>query len=360
MITRRQYKRKPKRISYGKRKQSAGEKKALANLSIYLDQNIPALASQLLGVFHRQVKEVTDEQLEACVMTGGATLTLAGKWRSDYEAFILEQVVPQLENGMETGAYYAIKNVVHKDVAKESGRNKLLGNVSTAKKWLTEHAHELADHMTHQAINAINAVIMLSSHGKSSMQEVIKVLRKAIGLTPRQAESVWRSYEAAKTAMLESSPNASDALVEAQADKVSDQIAKERRRQRTRDLAETELSFSYHAGAEIAVMTAVAQGIFGETIRVWCTAEDERVCPVCSDMEGTEIGLNDSFKVPGKKLYAMQDGPPAHPRCRCTVEYIEIDSPGLGTALAGYENSEADGDEEWIDTVEPVEDESET
>lgn len=39
----------------------------------------------------------------------------------------------------------------------------------------------------------------------------------------------------------------------------------------------------------------------------WLTAEDERVCPVCSPLDGKQFALKGRFR------------PPIHPQCRCTI-----------------------------------------
>ena len=65
--------------------------------------------------------------------------------------------------------------------------------------------------------------------------------------------------------------------------------------------------------------TAVVEG------KVWHTAADERVCPICAPLDGQVVGLNEDFVHPGGSgLAARYEGrrfkrPPAHPRGRCTV-----------------------------------------
>lgn len=44
---------------------------------------------------------------------------------------------------------------------------------------------------------------------------------------------------------------------------------------------------------------------------VWQTAEDERVCPICSPLAGTHIGIGDKDAIP-----------PAHVHCRCFLKPV--------------------------------------
>jgi hypothetical protein len=48
------------------------------------------------------------------------------------------------------------------------------------------------------------------------------------------------------------------------------------------------------------------------TLDIWYTEEDGRVCPVCAPLHETSRANWSRF---------FPDGPPAHPKCRCWVEY---------------------------------------
>ena len=52
----------------------------------------------------------------------------------------------------------------------------------------------------------------------------------------------------------------------------------------------------------------------GETLVEWVTADDERVCPICEDLD------NKIFEVAS----IMDNMPPAHVNCRCTLEKVSI------------------------------------
>lgn len=72
-------------------------------------------------------------------------------------------------------------------------------------------------------------------------------------------------------------------------------------------IASTEVTRAYARANREAYRAA---GVVGKMR--WNTANDERVCPVCGPLHGTEVDLDAGFSFP--------DGvPPAHPRCRCMV-----------------------------------------
>ena len=51
-------------------------------------------------------------------------------------------------------------------------------------------------------------------------------------------------------------------------------------------------------------------------VEVWETRNDELVCPICGPRHGKKEGTN----------WTKNDGPPAHPRCRCNIRH-EFEKP---------------------------------
>jgi SPP1 gp7 family putative phage head morphogenesis protein len=81
-------------------------------------------------------------------------------------------------------------------------------------------------------------------------------------------------------------------------------------------IAATETMAAANAGQQEAWDQAVEDGLLtGQEQQVWITTPDERLCPICEPLDGVTAGLDDYFDVDGDQI----DGPPAHPRCRCTV-----------------------------------------
>lgn len=73
---------------------------------------------------------------------------------------------------------------------------------------------------------------------------------------------------------------------------------------------------AHNGGRELLYNELVDSGHLPVDVRkVWVTAHDERVCPVCGPMDGVSVSLNGRFHVAGALLVA----PPVHPNCRCTI-----------------------------------------
>ena len=56
----------------------------------------------------------------------------------------------------------------------------------------------------------------------------------------------------------------------------------------------------------------------------WYTAEDDRVCAFCQELDGAEVGIEGKFF---SDDYNTGEIPPRHPDCRCYVrpELISIE-----------------------------------
>ena len=55
--------------------------------------------------------------------------------------------------------------------------------------------------------------------------------------------------------------------------------------------------------------------------KVWVTARQDNVCKFCESVEGVSKEMDEYFDV-GKCGRVLI--PPAHPRCRCVVKYVEV------------------------------------
>ncbi len=81
-------------------------------------------------------------------------------------------------------------------------------------------------------------------------------------------------------------------------------------RERAESLTVTEVTRARVAGERAVINELRNRGV--EVLAYWRTEADAKVCPICRPLDGA-----DQFRWEQD----FPDGPPAHPRCRCTLEY---------------------------------------
>ena len=92
-------------------------------------------------------------------------------------------------------------------------------------------------------------------------------------------------------------------------------------------------------------MNAVAKGYLPpDTRKVWVTAIDERVCPVCAPMDSVAVKLDEPFRIRAHKGVLSHDTqlwvPPAHPSCRCRIVPESFIEHGIITRTARWKRDE--------------------
>lgn len=98
--------------------------------------------------------------------------------------------------------------------------------------------------------------------------------------------------------------------------KKSQAYADKLRRQRSKTIARTELAFANNAGKQAAFDKTVADGLASKenSRKQWKTNRFD-VCKICVPLHGTTVKLDEEFA--GKYKH-----PPAHPNCRCTMNFV--------------------------------------
>lgn len=97
------------------------------------------------------------------------------------------------------------------------------------------------------------------------------------------------------------------------ADEIAELIGDE---DRAENIARTETMKASNAGQQEAWNQAVDEGLLtGEEEQEWITTPDDRLCPICEPLDGQKAPIGGQFKTELGRV----DGPPAHPRCRCTI-----------------------------------------
>ena len=133
----------------------------------------------------------------------------------------------------------------------------------------------------------------------------------AYGLTPRQ----MRGYSSAK----QFGNPVSDVLPRSLKARARTYIQRSFT-QRTRKLAEQEEHNIDEQAKQFAWMWLQDKGRLSEKAqKMWITAKDEKVCPVCGPLHGRKVGINEQFKTKEGDFWS----PGLHPNCRCETRLIE-------------------------------------
>jgi hypothetical protein len=134
-------------------------------------------------------------------------------------------------------------------------------------------------------------------------------LRQTWALTPRYAQAV-ENYRAGLLKQ-DRSPRSVNTLVRRYAERLFDR--------RMRTLGQSEAMTAFNLGREAQWLQAVQEGRMAPgTMKMWVTAQDELVCPVCRPMDGLTAPLGQPFEGEVATLV-----PPAHPNCRCLIIPVE-------------------------------------
>jgi hypothetical protein len=176
-------------------------------------------------------------------------------------------------------------------------------------------AAQLVTQVTDETRQAIRSVVQKAFSEQLTPRDTAKLIRPLIGLTERQALAVINlRYDLIKQGV-------PGERIYAAVEKYAAKLLK----QRAELIARTEIIRASTEGQRELWRQAKAQGLISREMQiVWITTPDDRLCPTCAAMDGQTVGIESgSFAVETRtsrrsRRYAVS-GPPAHPRCRCTV-----------------------------------------
>lgn len=288
------------------------EAEVLRRLRSFLDTNEPGLVRILVNTWHSQGNAITYKELREAILSGDINSDILDDWMQDYSRFVVKYMQPAWEKAILTAASVTEKK--YPDWSFDPMGSGVLD-------WTAAHSAEFVTNVTTTQIEGLQAVVRRAA-GLEDMtaDELSRVIRPMVGLTKQQSEANMKYYET----LLKKGTSPK------RAKDLSIRYAARQHRYRGYNIARTELAFAYNQGSYEGTKQAQAAGYMGETIKFWCTAEDERVCSTCGGLEGKEIAMDEDFdfktKLEGRNA-TIRRVPPAHPGCRCGVGYREISPP---------------------------------
>ena len=182
-----------------------------------------------------------------------------------------------------------------------------------SREWVRAHSQQLVNRFTQSQVGSIRASIeRYTVDSLIPKGELARHLRYTIGLSPQQSRSLSRYRDSLqregikRSTLLNRIRNRSARML----------------RTRASAIVKTETARVWNTSSQILMEymrdNHLQDGYIIE--KVFVTALDEKVCPICRPLDGRVIGIEEKFK---DETYTYRSGfqPPIHTRCRCTVQY---------------------------------------
>lgn len=302
------------------RTQNAEE--VLARLKGYLDGDFKEPVRILCGFWKDQQDAISYQELREAVKTGILNEETYRLWSQDYSVLVTKHLKPVWEKAIRAGS--VSQPVMH---GLSFGFDMQTPGIMN---WIKDRGASFVTASSAEQRDAIQALLAKKMVEGHTVDELAKFIRPCIGLTKPQAEANRRYYETVLKTLKAENPRMRQATAERRAREAAAKYAEKQHRQRALTIARTESAYAYNRGADEGVRQAQAHGLLGKMAKRWSTSGDGCVCDMCASLEGTEIGMDDSFGINGKELFKGQHMlPPAHPNCACAVEYIELEPPAF-------------------------------
>ena len=285
---------------------------ALIKLRSFLNTNEPELAYWLQHIWNNQQRAITYKELREAIMSGTLSPQLIDDWQQDYSKFVVKYLRP---------AYMTAILEATRELRRQYPLFFFNPSADGVTEWLDDRAASFVTNVTQDQIDAINTVVArASSMQDMTVDGLARAIRPMVGLTHGQAVANLNYY----TKMIESG------VPQKKAVENSIKYSARQNRYRGYNIARTELAFAYNKGQHLGILQSQEKGYLGHMKKVWCTADDERVCPICGGLDGKSIEMDEHFPFKTKLKATNPDitlTPPAHPSCRCTTIYEEVEPP---------------------------------
>lgn len=276
---------------------------ALDKLNSFLDSSSPKLSTFLARNWKNQQQAITYKEIRTAIQNGELDMKYLLQWQQDYSKFVLKYYYPLAQKAIETSAQALLGQYGGALLDPSSG---LIDN------FIQNYGGQLIREISVTQFGAINTLVRQAALSDTmSVDQLAKAIRPCIGLTQRQAQATMHYYDNL----------IKQGYTHKEAAKMQATYAERMHRHRAATIAQTELAFAYNQGQYDLIQESIQNGLIQPGVtKKWYTAADERVCDECGKLDMEEVPLTDSFSN-GVML------PPAHPNCRCTVGYENLQTP---------------------------------
>ena len=309
----------PKRV---KKVKTENSREILRRLEGYLES--AAVTGEpveiLCGFWEDQRNVITYQELRQAVIDGAISQETMRLWMQDYSVLVATRLSNLWTDAIMAGS---VGQPILDGLAFEFN-TQTPGILS----WISERGAEFVTDSTQEQKDAIAALLTKKMKDGHTVDELARLIRPCIGLTEGDAKAAARLYDSIVANLKKEHPRMKPESIRKKALDATQKYAERKHRQRALTIAQTESAFAYNRGADEGIWQVQSQHFIGTVKKRWNTSGDDAVCKTCASLEGTEIELDSDFDIKGRLLFAGQHMlPPAHPRCACAVEYIEVSPP---------------------------------
>lgn len=320
----------PKRVKKVKTKNS---QEVLHRLEEYLNGSFEEPVEILCGFWKDEQDAITYQELRQAVIDGTISQETLRLWSQDYSILVVNKLSKLWTDAITAGAtgQPILDGLVFEFNTQTPG---ILS-------WISERGAEFVTVCTQEQKDAIAALLTKKMRDSHTVDELSRMIRSCIGLTEGDAKAAARFYDNIVANLKKEHPRMKPESVRKKALDATQKYAERKHRARALTIAQTESAFAYNRGADEGIRQAQSQNLLGTVKKRWSTSGDDAVCEICASLEGTEIDMDAEFDFKGKSLFRGQHMlPPAHPRCACAVEYIEVKGPMNEKLGAGDSDNE--------------------
>ena len=303
-----------------KKRKSQSAEEALQRLQGFLDNNSDGPVKFLCGFWEDQQNAISYQEIREAVKTGAMTEAVFRDWSHDYSVLVQSKLKPMWEKAMETAS---MMEPVLQEKAFQFNTQ-----APGVLHWISKRGADFVTSSTMEQRKAIQSLLAHKVTQQYTVDELAKYIRPCIGLTEGQAKANQKYYDTIVSTLTKDHPRMKKESIEKKAREAAAKYAEKQHRYRAMTIAQTELAFAYNRGEYESILQAQAQGILGKVKKHWNTSGDDQVCDICRGLDGVELDMDKDFDYKGRVLFPGHKLlPPAHPRCACAIEYIEVEPP---------------------------------
>lgn len=301
-----------------RKKRSGNGDQILKKLEDFLKNESEEPVKILCHFWKDQQNAITYKELRQAVIDGTLTEETFREWSNDYSLLVQERLKFMWDNALAAGS-------ISQPLMGGLAGFTFNPDTPAIMTWIQQRGAELITASSTEQRDAIKALLAQSVRERHSVDELARLIRPCIGLTEPQAKANLRYYENITSSLRKQHPKMKAETIQRRAREAASKYAEKQHRQRAMTIAQTEMATSYNKGADEGIRQAQDQNLIGIVKKRWCTSGDDEVCEICRSLEGREVSMDSSFEM--VKGWLNSGGnlmPPAHPRCACAIEYIEV------------------------------------